>query len=101
MTMTTRTSRRPRKEIECELEQSGVWDELAAIGDSPFCIACACTELRPCPGGCSWAAVDLERGVGLCTKCVVLPIADLLPRSQAVFLHLAVLEAKAREILTK
>jgi hypothetical protein len=92
---------RPRAQIEHELEDSGVWDELAAIGDSRFCIGCGCTELRACPGGCSWAAVDLDRNVGLCTSCLVLPIDELLHRSNAVFLQLAVLEAKTREILQK
>ena len=90
---------RSKREIERELEESGVWDELAAIGHSPFCMGCGCTELRACPGGCSWAVLDSERNVGLCTRCVLVPIDELLHRSNAVFLQLAVLQAKAREIL--
>jgi hypothetical protein len=92
---------RPRREIERELEQSGVWDQLSVIGDSPLCIGCGCTERDPCLGGCAWVALDVARNVGLCSSCVVIPIDELLARSQQFLLQLAALEQKTREILTK
>lgn len=34
------------------------------------CSRCGCSDLRACPGGCSWVEVDYEKGEGLCTACV-------------------------------
>lgn len=34
------------------------------------CVRCGCTDSRACPGGCSWAWVDYEKGEGLCMACV-------------------------------
>ncbi len=34
-----------------------------------FCIGCSCTDLRACPGGCSWLRVDYEEGKGVCSCC--------------------------------
>lgn len=42
------------------------------------CICCGCTESRACPGGCSWAAVDEDAGVGLCSACAVKPMDQLI-----------------------
>lgn len=47
-----------------------------------ICVACFCTESSPCPGGCSWAAIDQEAGVGLCTACAAKPIGELLEDSR-------------------
>lgn len=33
------------------------------------CTGCGCTDLRACPGGCSWAKVDRRRRKGLCSRC--------------------------------
>lgn len=41
------------------------------------CVGCGCTDAQACPGGCSWAAVEEEAGIGLCTNCAVQPL-DLL-----------------------
>jgi hypothetical protein len=42
------------------------------------CVGCGCTDSRPCPGGCAWAAVNEDEGIGLCTNCAVLPLDELL-----------------------
>lgn len=33
------------------------------------CIWCDCTDSNACEGGCSWVLVDLEGGLGLCSRC--------------------------------
>lgn len=33
------------------------------------CVGCGCTDLRACPGGCSWLAVNREDGTGVCSNC--------------------------------
>lgn len=43
-----------------------------------MCIGCGCDHSHPCPGGCSWTAVDEDAGVGICSKCAGKPIAELL-----------------------
>jgi len=48
------------------------------IEEPVSCIACGCTEYEPCPGGCSWAAVDEENNVGLCTQCCLTPVDQLV-----------------------
>ena len=46
--------------------------------DEIACIVCQCTESAPCLGGCAWAAVDPEAGVGLCTRCAAKPLERLI-----------------------
>lgn len=41
------------------------------------CIGCGCSEFHPCAGGCCWIVVDEPNGVGICSACVVKPIAEL------------------------
>jgi 23S rRNA C2498 (ribose-2'-O)-methylase RlmM len=57
--------------------------ELQMIGN--ICVGCGCSDLDACPGGCSWAIVDEEMGVGLCSKCVLLPLHALIERAQGIF----------------
>lgn len=33
------------------------------------CTNCGCTELRACPGGCSWLGVNHRDGTGICSRC--------------------------------
>jgi len=33
------------------------------------CTNCGCTELRACPGGCSWLGVNHQDGTGVCSRC--------------------------------
>ena len=33
------------------------------------CTNCGCTDLRACPGGCSWLGVNHEDGTGVCSNC--------------------------------
>jgi len=33
------------------------------------CIACGCTDLRACAGGCYWLDVNRDDGTGVCSKC--------------------------------
>lgn len=33
------------------------------------CTNCGCTELRACPGGCSWLGVNHADGTGVCSRC--------------------------------
>ena len=33
------------------------------------CIACGCTDLRACAGGCCWLRVSYALGVGVCSAC--------------------------------
>ena len=51
------------------------------IGTSPdfyssdglaVCLGCGCTDLHACDDDgvpCSWAAVNRERGIGICSRC--------------------------------
>lgn len=34
-----------------------------------MCIGCGCKDSRTCPGGCSWAVVDRDRKIGVCSCC--------------------------------
>lgn len=34
------------------------------------CNVCACTDLEPCPLGCSWAVIDDKANVGVCSNCI-------------------------------
>lgn len=33
------------------------------------CTSCGCTDLRACPGGCSWLGVNHKDGTGVCSNC--------------------------------
>lgn len=33
------------------------------------CTSCGCTDLRACPGGCSWLGVNHKDGTGVCSRC--------------------------------
>jgi hypothetical protein len=33
------------------------------------CRGCGCTDLRACPGGCSWVLLDIESPSGICSTC--------------------------------
>lgn len=44
------------------------------------CIGCGCGDYSPCEGGCSWVAVDVEAGVGICSSCATKSIDQLLAR---------------------
>lgn len=35
------------------------------------CRCCGCTDLRACPGGCSWVLIDIETPTGVCSQCAV------------------------------
>jgi hypothetical protein len=56
------------------------------------CIGCGCTRLRACNdtsllspnGACFWVAVDEETGFGLCSRCAVTPIDELVDRMNFV-----------------
>jgi hypothetical protein len=45
--------------------------------DRIVCIGCGCDDHHPCPGGCSWVAVNDEIRVGLCSTCAVKPLDEL------------------------
>lgn len=47
---------------------------MRAIGMTPRCRRCGCTQRKACKGGCSWVAI------GLCSKCENKP--DLLRRKR-------------------
>jgi predicted amidophosphoribosyltransferase len=34
-----------------------------------MCRGCACTDLRACPGGCSWVLLDIDYPTGICSAC--------------------------------
>lgn len=36
---------------------------------SSTCTNCGCTDLRACPGGCSWLGVNHQDGTGVCSNC--------------------------------
>lgn len=38
--------------------------------DVSTCLVCRCTDMRACPGGCSWHTVDREKRTGICSRCV-------------------------------
>lgn len=48
------------------------------------CVGCGCTTENACLGGCSWIVQDLEEGIGICSKCVTLPIDELVERNRKV-----------------
>jgi len=33
------------------------------------CRGCGCTDLRACPGGCSWVLLEVESPTGICSAC--------------------------------
>lgn len=33
------------------------------------CRGCGCTDLRACPGGCSWFLLDIDTATGVCSAC--------------------------------
>lgn len=37
--------------------------------DIATCVGCQCTDVRACPGGCSWLAVNRDDGNGVCSCC--------------------------------
>jgi hypothetical protein len=37
--------------------------------DVAVCAGCGCTDLRACPSGCSWLAVNRDDGTGVCSNC--------------------------------
>jgi hypothetical protein len=47
------------------------FDEAMAVMLTPIatCRGCGCTDIRACPGGCSWASVNRRRRTGLCSRC--------------------------------
>lgn len=34
-----------------------------------MCRGCGCTDSHACPGGCSWAALDVDDDTGICSRC--------------------------------
>lgn len=44
------------------------------------CIGCDCGDYSPCEGGCSWIAVDLDAGVGICSSCATKSVDELLAK---------------------
>jgi hypothetical protein len=34
-----------------------------------ICRGCGCSDLRACPGGCSWVMLDIETPSGFCSEC--------------------------------
>jgi hypothetical protein len=42
------------------------------------CVACGCTDLKACPGGCYWAGLNPETHDGICSRCAVRPLDDLM-----------------------
>lgn len=50
-----------------------VVDAMLAAPPEAKCLVCGCTDLRACPGGCSWAEIDRKRRTGLCSRCAARP----------------------------
>jgi len=42
------------------------------------CVACGCTELKACPGGCYWVGINPVTHEGLCSRCAARPLDDLM-----------------------
>ncbi|MGH9716422.1 MAG: hypothetical protein ACRD4R_06815 [Candidatus Acidiferrales bacterium] len=61
-------------------DDRGSSPEFALLGDEITCIGCGCTDSHACVGGCSWAAVDDEVGLGICSRCAEIPIDELVNR---------------------
>lgn len=65
------------------------WPE-RLLGEGPaetICLGCGCTDSQACVDGagrpCSWAVRD-PAGIGLCSLCLVRPIAELAARLDAL-----------------
>lgn len=54
--------------------------EEAPLLVAAVCVGCGCTQDCACPGGCYWAYVNEDRGVGICSTCIGVPILDLAKR---------------------
>jgi len=44
-------------------------DAAPLLPDLRICRGCGCTDLHACPGGCSWALLDLYQPSGICSQC--------------------------------
>lgn len=55
--------------IDHDVWIKGVHDLQRALGKTPACRRCGCTDKKACLGGCSW------REAALCSKCDGLPDA--------------------------
>ncbi len=74
---------------EEELVARAEIQRLTELGDGRadgtcVCVGCGCTTENACLGGCSWIVQDLEEGIGICSKCVTLPIDELVARSRKI-----------------
>ena len=73
------TNPHPHEAQATSLCHSNPEDRMSVQVEAPMaCLVCGCTEYEPCPGGCSWAAVVPERNVGICDRCALLPLDELL-----------------------
>ncbi len=43
--------------------------QVLPVGMVSVCLRCGCDDLHAPPGGCAWARVDRELGVGVCSCC--------------------------------
>ncbi len=48
---------------------SGAARQVLPVGAVSTCVHCGCDDLHACAGGCAWARVDRDLGVGVCTCC--------------------------------
>lgn len=56
-------------------------DSIEAVSDDCICVGCGCSNRHACPEGCSWIVVSDDL-VGICSRCVVLPIDELVRRQK-------------------
>jgi hypothetical protein len=66
-------------------EASELRVELALEQMDFMCVGCGCTKLRACPGGCSWIAYDEASGTGICSRCVDMPLEQLIEQARRIF----------------
>lgn len=60
----------PEQEILFEESEWADWvgPEIDNESDAA-CLRCECTDSAACDSGCTWLAVDRERGLGICSSC--------------------------------
>jgi hypothetical protein len=82
-----------RKQVTAEdivaaaaVREAGELRVQAALEEMDFmCVGCGCTKLRACPGGCSWVAYDEASGTGICSRCVDMPMEQLIEQARRIF----------------
>lgn len=53
-------------------------DSIEAVSDDCICVGCGCSNRHACPEGCTWIA--WHDTVGICSRCVVLSVDELVRR---------------------